>query len=119
MNAPLHDHRFCPSCGFDIALDAPIMIDKWSMFGIGYPLCYEGKPIRMTGGEAAVCWALMKAYPRPVRIDVLLNRMGSESPGNVVQVMVCRIRKYMRELDLPCPIKNMRGSYVWLAEVAQ
>jgi hypothetical protein len=60
MNSP----AFCPHCGSDIRLDQPILLNDFSMFGDGYPLVYRGKPVHLTPGQSALCWTLLKAYPR-------------------------------------------------------
>jgi DNA-binding winged helix-turn-helix (wHTH) protein len=87
------------------------------MQGDGWPLCYHNVPIKLTCGEASICWALMKSYPDYVSKPALLERLDSEGIGNTIQVMVCRIRAKLDALGLPCPIETVRErGYRWTAE---
>jgi DNA-binding response OmpR family regulator len=110
MNAP----AFCPHCGADIRLDQPICLNDFSMFGDGYPLYYQQQPIILTSAQSAICWSLLKAFPRMVRRDALINRMGSDSLSNAVEVQVSRIRDKLRQLGVPNPIETVQGKgYRW------
>jgi len=88
---------FCPHCGFDLAVDQPVLIDDFSMFGPGTPLCYQGRPLQLTYSEAAVAWTLLKACPGSVLVDVILDRIGSEAGPEAVSVYVHRLRRKMIE----------------------
>jgi hypothetical protein len=76
----------CPGCGFDLALDQPVIINDFSMLSAMSPLYYRGNPIKLTFSERTVVWAMMKAFPRPVSHEVMLNRLDSEAEGNVIDV---------------------------------
>jgi hypothetical protein len=98
----IHAHKFCPGCGLDLVQDQPVIIDKWSMFGHGYPLCYEGRPLR---------------FPRHVRHDILLDRMDSDGTPNTLNVFVHRVRAKLRDVGIESPIRSVRGiGYVWVKE---
>lgn len=88
---------FCPHCGFDLSADQPILINDFSMLGPGAPLCYQGQALRLTYGEAAVAWTLLKACPDPVQVDVILDRIGSEAGPEAVSVYIHRIRRKLAE----------------------
>lgn len=110
--------RLCPHCGYDLVNDAPILINDFSMNGPGLPLVHKGKPIKLTFAEAGVCWALMKACPAPLKTMALAERIGSDEtidPDNIVKVIVCRIRRRLRELEIAAPILTIHGShtYAW------
>lgn len=110
MNA----RALCHHCGADIALDAPILLNEFSMRGAGWPLCWNNLPLKLTNGEAAICWALMKAYPEAVRHHVLLERLDSAGLNNMLNVMVCRIRAKLRALGATDPIESVWGiGYRW------
>jgi DNA-binding response OmpR family regulator len=105
---------FCPHCGSDIRLDAPIVLNEFSMFGDGYPLCYKGKPIHLTPAQSAICWTLLKAFPHVVKRDTLLIRIGSDANSNVVDVQLTRIRSKLASLDVPCPLETVHSrGYRW------
>lgn len=110
MNAP--PHAFCPHCGSDLKADAPIMLNEFSMFGDGYPLCYNGKPVKLTPTENALIWTLLKAYPNTVRADAMLNRIGSEGNYNTVTVLISRIRRKLKAAAVPNHIETMWGTGV-------
>jgi DNA-binding response OmpR family regulator len=74
--------------------------------------------VALTASERSICYSLMKAYPDPVRVDVLLDRLDSEATGNAVDVYVHRIRKKLKTLGAPNPISAMRNrnhprAYIW------
>lgn len=99
----------CPCCGTDITVDAPIVIDDFSMFGDGYPLVYKGKPLRLTPRESALCWALMKSYPYHLSKDALLNHIGSEdAETNVIEVFLSRLRRKLSMAEIPNPVQSIR-----------
>jgi hypothetical protein len=52
----------------------------------------------------------MKACPRPVRFDVILDRIDSDSEGNVIDVYMSRIRKKLRAIDAPIPFDIAEGA---------
>lgn len=86
------------------------MINDYSMMGSLSFLWWKDKPVTsMTVSERTVCYTLMKAYPNPVKIGVILDRLGSESMGNVADVHICRIRKKLREVGSPNPILPTRN----------
>lgn len=100
---------FCPCCGTDIRQDEPILLNDFSMYGDGYPLCYKGRPITMPRMESAICWTLLKAYPVIVRVDAILNRIGSDGGKNTLEVLVLRIRRKLAEHNIPNPIEVVSG----------
>ena len=101
----------------DIELDKPLRIDQYAMVGPGYPLTYQGVDLRLTPGEATVVWSLMKAYPAHVSRWTLLERLGAEeATGNLIQVLVCRIRKKMSQAGAAPSIETVsRRGYRWIA----
>jgi DNA-binding response OmpR family regulator len=98
---------FCPHCGYDLVHDQPIILNDFSMLSSHSPLLYRGQPIKLSAAMRSLCWTLMKSYPRPVREDVILDRMGSEAEGNVIDVYMSRIRKALREIKAPIPFENV------------
>jgi DNA-binding response OmpR family regulator len=108
---------FCPHCGYDLMVDTPILINDFAMFSPLAQLTYKGRPVKLTPYERSLCWTLMKAYPEPVRVDIILDRLGSEADTNVVDVFVCRARKKIRDVgagDMFRPT-SYRGNraYAW------
>lgn len=107
----------CPCCGTDIALDSPIIINDFAMNGAGYPLFYKGTKLPLSPGEELICWSLMKNYPAHVTTAALGERIGSdcEDVDNAIKVLVCRIRRKMRQLDAPQSIETVTGhrAYRW------
>lgn len=114
--------NFCPHCGYDLVLDSPILIDDFSMMSSHAPLYWRGEQVDLTGSQAILCYSLMKAYPDSVRIETLMERIGSESECNVAEVLICRIRKKLREMGAPNPIAPTRHrfekrAYIWVPGV--
>ena len=108
----------CPCCGYDLVKDEPVKIGDFNMASDFGPLQYKGKRVRLTAAQKSLCWSLMKAYPRPVRSSTLRNRIGSDADSNVLQVLVCRIRKTLANAGAPAVVKSIAGvGYAWeLAE---
>lgn len=103
-------HHFCPHCGYDLVLDAPVLINDFSMMGAMSQLWWRDQPIgTLTGTERMICYTLMKAYPAAVRTSVILDRIDSEGEGKILNVYVFRIRKKLREAGAPNPIQAMLG----------
>jgi DNA-binding response OmpR family regulator len=103
----------CPHCGFDLAKDQPIILNDFSMLSPIAPLCYRGQPLNLTSAARTLCWTLMKSFPRPVRQEVILDRLDSEALGNVVDVYLSRIRRELRRIGAPIPFEKRRGVIAW------
>lgn len=86
-----------------------MIINDFSILSPLSPLCYKGQPIRLAPACRYVCWILMKSFPRPVSVDTILNRLDSESEGNVVDVYLSRIRKELRAIGAPIPFEMERS----------
>lgn len=109
MSCEPHSRAMCPHCGYDLRLDTPILIDDFIMMSSMAPLNWRGQNINLTGSERIICYTLMKTYPLPVRLPVILDRLDSEATGNVVDVYICRIRRKLRDVGAPNPIKAVRN----------
>jgi DNA-binding response OmpR family regulator len=114
----VREAKICPCCGTDIALDEPIVINDFSMLGAGRPLFYRDVMVSLTHGEALICWSLMKAYPGFLTLSAIAERISErdlEAPDNLVRVLVCRIRKKLRDLGAPVPIVTLsqHHAYEW------
>ena len=70
----------CPCCGYDLDKDAPIERAGIAMAPYG-PVRFNGAEIRLTRGESAVLWALLKAEGRPLPRLVLAERYGPRDEG--------------------------------------
>lgn len=96
----------CPGCGRDLVPDQPVIINDFSMMSEMSPLYYRGRPIKLTGSERTVLWAMLKAFPAPVSHEAILNRLDSEAEGNVVDVYASRIRAKLRVVGAPIPFES-------------
>lgn len=95
--------------------DEPILINDFSILGMGYPLCYKDHPIDLTRSEVEVCWTLMKAFPSMVKPATILTRIGSDGEPNTLSVLIYRIRDKFKARGIPCPIATVRGyGYHWV-----
>jgi hypothetical protein len=106
-----HHRAFCPHCGFDIAPIQPVIINDFSMIAEGSPLLFRGQSVRLTSSESSMCWSLMRAFPGAVRIDVLLDRMGSDGGPEGIQVFVHRVRKKLKAIGAPDPFEPARDMH--------
>lgn len=94
----------CPNCGIDLCAAERIEMG---------PLVYDprgdvtwyGQRVRMARGQRTVLEALAREAPRVVSLSVLAERLDYDGDGNVVEVLLSRIRR-----ALPgAPIENVRG----------
>jgi len=105
----VNDPRVCPHCGYDLAKDAPILLNDFAMLGPMSPLTWKSTPIRLTPAERSVIWTIFKSYPRAVALDVILDRLESDAEGNVIDVYLSRIRAKLRAIGAPIPFESVGG----------
>jgi DNA-binding response OmpR family regulator len=104
----------CPCCGYDLDKDAPIERAGIAMAPYG-PVRFHGAEVKLTRGESAVLWALLKAEGRPLPRLVLAERYGQKeySDSNSVDVLLTRIRQKLAPHG-EVPIRNRRGIGVYI-----
>lgn len=110
---------FCPECGCDLYGLGPVLLNDYSMMGPLNGLTWMGNSVKLTSYETEVCWTLMKAFPDPVRVDTIIERIGSEGSNGSVRVLIHRIRKKLEKVGAPNPICSVPGhcgfkAYVWI-----
>jgi DNA-binding response OmpR family regulator len=112
-----HGH-LCPHCGYDLVTNGPILIDRWSMMGPSSPLFFEKTQISLSPFESELCYSLMKAYPRTVSRDNIIERLGSSAEtDNIVSVWVTRIKGRVERAGAPIPLRCERGrGYRWMSD---
>jgi len=102
----------CPCCGYDLAQDEVIERDGIRLEPRGDVLV-NGAPVRLTPSERIILSSLMKANGMAISGAALHERMDSRADGNVVEVMVRRVRE---KLGDACRIENIRGiGYRWVS----
>lgn len=110
----MKEERLCPHCGFDLKVDSPVMLDDFSMDGAGYPLLYKGRPVKLTHGEALICWALMKAYPDFVTLGALLGRISVDGDNeDTIRTLICRLRQKLRDISAGPLIETVWGRHAY------
>lgn len=104
----------CPCCGYDLVKDEPIERAGIAMAPYGQVL-FNGADVKLTRGESAVLWCLMKAGPRPMPRHVLAERYGQKdtSDSNCVDVLLTRIKQKLAPHG-EVPIRNLRGVGVYI-----
>lgn len=102
----------CPHCGYDLVRDEPIERAGIAMQPYG-AVRFHGAEVKLTPGETAVLWALVKAGGRPLSRAILAERIGYEGDKNTVDVHLTRIRKKLAPHGAS-PIRNLRvfGFYI-------
>lgn len=108
----------CPHCGYDLVRNGPILIDRWSMMSPNAPLFFEQMQIRLTPSESELCYTLMKAFPRTVSHENIIERLGSTAETtNIVAVWVTKTKARIERAGAPIPIKSDWGrGYRWLSD---
>lgn len=104
----------CTRCGYDLYKDTAVSAGGFAMTSAGQPLTYRGEPITLTAGEKHIVWSLLKAAPHALKIGILLERLDSDGYEDTVRVLVCRIRRKIRDTAGYDPIETIRGKgYRW------
>lgn len=101
----------CPSCGYDLTPDRPIVRGRWQVLPDEARYC--GIKVDLTRQQARLFHSIAKAGGAAVSTDALMQRI-SDSEGvsrRLVQVLVCKVRSIMGPL---CPIETVHGDgYRW------
>jgi DNA-binding response OmpR family regulator len=97
----------CPSCGYNLTRDEVIERDEWSIDPRG-AVRFQGEAIYLPPALFTIMHTLATTT-RSVRAEVLLNRMGSEAQPQVIGVLICRLRKLLRDKKIPSPIQTVWG----------
>lgn len=105
---------FCPHCGFSLDRDEPIERDGFTIDPRG-SLSFLGEPVRMTRAEVCLMHTVASANGRIVSRSTVGERVGDQDdPANVASVLLCRVRKRLREISAPCPVVGVHGrGYRW------
>lgn len=83
---------FCPCCGTDLGRYETVVRSDFRLTPTG-GFSYRDKPICLTQSEHIFVMSLMVAAPAIIKREVLLERMDSTADSNVIDVMLCRLRK--------------------------
>lgn len=99
---------FCPHCGYNLRADEPIVSGVWRI--TPYSVEYNGRLIPLTASQNIMLHSIAAAGGEPVKPRVLAERIDSNTDGNVVQVLMVRIRKALPGV----PIKTVwNAGYRW------
>lgn len=94
----------CPTCGHDLPLErGPLSVRN-------APAAVHWKGIRRVGLTPQQHAFLSELVRRPfVSYFALELLVGEGQPGKTVKVVICNLRKWLREQGLPVVIENDRG----------
>lgn len=110
--APIVAPVFCRHCGHNQLAEQPVAFGPLSFDPLGEAR-WHGEPIDLTRGEFLLLGSLAQAGGKVVSKDVLAERVGYDGDGDphdVVQVLVCRIRRKLRAAGVPPTIiRTVRG----------
>lgn len=101
----------CPHCGYDLERDQ--IIDRDGLrFDPRGDVTWHGMALQLTTNERIVLGTIVKAAPDCVTRAVLDERTGYTGMGNCSEVLVCRIRRKMRDVApamIATPLETVRG----------
>lgn len=84
--------HFCPSCGYNLTPDKPIQRGAYDL--TPEETYRDGQRMCITRMEAAFLYTVAAAAGRCVNRNVIGQRISiAEDPGNLANVMACRLRK--------------------------
>lgn len=90
----------CPHCGHNLDAERRVRIGRLDYDPAG-PVSWGGAPIALTSGERIVLGSLVHARGAIVSRSAIAERMGSEGDGNVVDVLISRLRKALSQGGAP------------------
>lgn len=100
--------RFCPHCGFDLEALGPLSSGLFHYEPKG-DLRFGGSIIPLTMAEHIIVGTLMAASPNVVAKSVIAERIDYNGDGNVVDVLLARIRAKLKKATAPNPIVTEYG----------
>lgn len=107
----------CPSCGYDFEADAPIVRPEIVSDPRGQVL-FHGCALSLTPAERVTLHALLRADGGYIDQEAIRNRLGSPEMSNIPEVMVCRLRVKLAQVDASREwIVTQRGvGYRWAGD---
>jgi DNA-binding response OmpR family regulator len=103
----------CPHCGYSLAADAIIALDGFEIDPRG-KVAWQGARLALTGQQAEILHVIAAGEGRPVKIEIISERLGHDGNSDIVHVQVCRLRRNLREAGAPNVIKSTGArSFFW------
>lgn len=100
--------HFCPNCGFNQSPDPAVTIAGWTVDPATRHVDFDGKRAHLTPAEFTIFHTLIAANGALVSRDALMERIGSDSDTNSLQVIVGRLRGKVEKT--PIEILTVRGA---------
>ncbi|WP_129792581.1 helix-turn-helix domain-containing protein [Sphingosinicella sp. CPCC 101087] len=94
---------YCTHCGHNLEAERPTSIGPLAFDPLGMA-SWRGAPFHLTAGEHLLLGGLVQARGGLVRDSVLAERIGTESLGNVIQVLMTRLRRKFRDAGAPATL---------------
>lgn len=106
--------HFCPNCGFNQTPDPAVTLAGWTVDPATRHAEFDGKRAHLTPAEFTIFHTLIAANGAIVSRDALMERIGSDSDSNSLQVIVGRLRDKIEKT--PIEILTIRGAGFRLVE---
>ena len=108
----------CHVCGTDFEKSLPLDRGSYSLHDTG-EIYFEGKRLPITLQEGRVLYALARVAPRPLRAEMLGERVSDcTNPYKLANVLVSHIRRKLRAADIKPPFDTVWGlGFAWTHNV--
>ena len=104
---------FCPCCGFNLTRDEVMELDGFMLDPRGM-VAFQGSPVLMTHHEAMAMHTVASAKGRPVKTEIISQRISDGEDPHCASVFLHRVRRKLAEARLPNPIETVaRRGYRW------
>jgi DNA-binding response OmpR family regulator len=105
--------HFCPSCGFNLIADKPLVIGDWEL-SLGWAKL-RGEQLALPPAMAKFIYAIGACKGGTVSYDAMLARITETDNINMMHVYATRLRKMLKA---DCSIQTVRGmGYRWKGAV--
>ena len=95
--------RFCPGCGRNLVAEKPIELGALTFEPHGF-IWWHDQVARVTAAQHELLAGLVHAGGAIVRRSILAERIGNDTDGNVVEVLMSRLRRALRDVGAPADV---------------
>ena len=94
---------FCPGCGCNLVAEKPVRIGELTYEPNGF-IWWGDLIVDVSAAQHLLLGSVVHAAGAVVRRTALAERIGNDSDGNVIEVLMYRLRKALRAAGAPANV---------------